>query len=412
MEQCDVLIIGGGMVGLTLASALLQAHLTVTVVESTPATPVTLNTQSNALETIDIRTFALTRASEKIFKQLGVWEIMCQLRVSPFHKMYVWDATGAGAICFDSHEIHQTVLGHIVEQKVILAALLANLVKNPSFALISDQKLIDFSYHKENIIATLSNGQQIHSRLLVGADGANSPTRQLAGIAYTAKDYAQCGLVANVQTEHSHQDTAWQRFLGNGDVLAFLPLLDKNQASIVWSCHSPTARHLLTLSEIEFCEQLANHFEHKLGKIAAVGQRAIFPLIRRHAAVYTQPRLALIGDAAHTVHPLAGQGVNLGLLDAACLAEIVINAAQQGRDIGTLSVLRHYERWRKGDNHAMQKLMETFKGLFGSPLEPVRWLRNTGLNLTNHFSPIKHHIMRHTMGLESMTPLPKLAQDL
>ena len=246
----------------------------------------------------------------------------------------------------------------------------------------------------------------MRARLLVGADGAQSRVRHFARVQARGWPYDQQALVATVATERSHRETAWQRFLPNGP-LAFLPLHD-GRSSIVWSTTPEQARQLLAEDEESFCRQLEQAFAATLGRIESCGERAAFPLRLQYVDSYVQPGLALIGDAAHTVHPLAGQGVNLGILDAASLAEVLLEARAQGKDIAALKVLRRYERWRKGHNLMMMAAMDGFKRLFGATWEPLRWMRNAGLNLTNALPPVKQLIMNQAMGRSG--DLPALAR--
>lgn len=230
--------------------------------------------------------------------------------------------------------------------------------------------------------------------------------RRFAGIPTHGWQYDQHAVVATVRTEHSHCETAWQRFLHDGP-LAFLPLHD-GRCSIVWSTSPAQAAHLAALDAVQFNDELARAFDYKLGRIVDSGERGVFPLRLQHTERYVAPGVALIGDAAHVIHPLAGQGVNLGVLDAAALAEVLLDARRAGRDIAALAVLRRYERWRKGDNLLMMAVMDGFKRLFGSDQRAVRWTRGAGLALTERLVPVKQLLIRHAMGRGS--DLPRLAR--
>ena len=398
MQHHDVLIVGGGMVGNTLAAILLQQQFNVGIVEASPEKPWDT-------DTADLRTFALTRASERIFRHTQTWDTMQALRISPFEHMHVWDAEGTGEIHFDCADIHEPTLGYILEQSVIQKALTQRLDTFENLTLYRPLKVERFELTHDAMQVHLSNEEIVSTKLLVGAEGAHSYIRYLAGIAYDMHDYGQQAIVANIKTERPHQFTAWQRFLPTGP-LAFLPLQDKHWCSIVWSADSPRALELMDLDIDAFHSELQAAFEHKLGVILDSSQRVTFPLQSRVVRHYVQPRLALIGDAAHTVHPLAGQGVNLGLLDAATLGEVLINAKQD--DFGQKMVLKRYERWRKGHNAMMAGAMYGFKQLFGHSAPPVKWLRSFGLNMTNSSTSVKKVMMRHAMALEG--DLPKIAK--
>jgi 2-octaprenylphenol hydroxylase len=397
----DLTIAGGGMVGATLANALGEADLRIALLEGAP-----LDRIRPAMES-DIRVSAINRASQRIFAAIGAWEGMTAWRVSPFRDMRVWDAAGFGQIHFDSADLGEPLLGWIIENRVIQYALLERVQQLPAVemlcpaALETAQPLAETGWR-----VRLQDGRELTTRLLVGADGASSRVRQLAGIDTGGWNYDQQAVVGNVRTVEPHQETAWQRFLPTGP-LAFLPLHD-GRCSIVWSTTPEQAGALLALDESAFAEALADAFDQRLGSIIEVGPRGAFPLRLQHAHAYVKPGLALIGDAAHVVHPLAGQGVNLGLLDAATLAEVILDALDAGRDFASFKTLRRYERWRKGDNLLMLGVMDGFKRLFGNSLPPVRLLRNVGLKLTDAAGPLKNLIARRAMGLEG--DLPRLAR--
>ncbi len=389
-SEFDIAIVGGGLVGLSLAALLGRAGVQVAVLEAKE--PVLQWPE----DSIDLRVYAITRASQRLFIEVGAWAAM-QARAGPFRDMRVWDAGGSGDIHFDSAEVGEPCLGHILEGRVIEAALLETLAELPCVRRFCPARVKDFAAAGERRQIELEDGSRLAARLLVGADGKNSRVRDYAGIHAQVSEYGQQALVAVVATERSHTETAWQRFLPTGP-LAFLPLFD-GRSSIVWSATSSEAQRLLQLDDAQFCEALAEAFEHRLGRVLDCGERALFPLLRQSAQHYVGPRIALIGDAAHVIHPLAGQGVNLGLKDARELAETLLMARDQERDFGSLAVLRRYERARKGDNLLMMSVMDGFKHLFGTSAAPLRWARNAGLKLVDSAPALKNQIMRSAMGL-------------
>ena len=393
----DVLIVGGGMVGATLACALKDSGLRVGLLEAEPPGAIRHD------DPVDLRVSAITRASQQIFTALGAWEGMEKRRIGPFREMQVWDAGGTGSIHFDAAELGEDALGHIIENAVIQRALWEALQSSGEVELLCPATVLELRRDEEGFCCLLQDGRELRARLLVGADGAQSRVRHFARIQARGWAYDQQALVATVVTEHSHKETAWQRFLSNGP-LAFLPLRD-GRSSIVWSTTPKQARQLLTEDDETFCRELELAFDATLGHIESCGERATFPLRLQYVDSYVQPGLALVGDAAHTVHPLAGQGVNLGILDAASLAEVLLDASDQGKDIASLKVLRRYERWRKGHNLMMMATMDGFKRLFGATWEPLRWARNVGLNLTDELAPVKQLIMNHAMGRNGDLPI-------
>ena len=388
----DIIIVGAGMVGATLACALGQQGFRIALVE---AVKPDFNWPENS---VDQRVSAITCASQKIFESIGVWETMTQQRVSPYQEMRVWDATGSGSIHFDSAELGVPLLGHIVENRVTVFALHQQLATLKEVTLLTPAMITELDIDDDKAQVTFDDGEKLTASLVVAADGSRSKLRELAGIETSGWSYNQNGVVAHITTSKSHQNTAWQRFMPDGP-LAFLPLAD-GSSSIVWSTTPEHADALLALDEKDFLDELQQSFGDSLGRMLSCGPRAAFPLRMQHAKAYTLPRLALLGDAAHTVHPLAGQGVNLGLADAASLAEVLVKARQQHKDIGEHKILRRYERWRKGENLAMIATMDGFKRLFGSTKPAIKWVRNLGLGLTDSTTPIKNLIMRQAMGLE------------
>jgi len=396
----DIVVIGAGMVGAAFACAMRGSGLRLGIVESRPPL---LDWPSDS---VDLRVSAISAASQQTFTALGAWDRMISLGVSPFREMYVWDAAGAGTIHFDSADIAESRLGHIIENRVIQRALYECLTETAHVDLLCPMRIDALQCTQDEAAVVLDDQTRLTSRLVVAADGGQSRTRELAGIETTGEPYGQHAVVTYVRTRESHRSTAWQRFLPTGP-LAFLPLRD-GSCSIVWSTTPSHAEELLDMDEGNFCATLGTAFDQKLGQVYSCGPRAAFVLQRRHAVRYVQPRLALVGDAAHTIHPLAGQGVNLGLLDAAALAEVLLSEARHGGDVGAWRVLRRYERWRRGENQRMMSTMDILKHLFESQRQPVAWLRNAGLAATDVAWPIKRVLMRHAMGLSG--DLPQLAR--
>ena len=395
----DVIVAGGGLVGATLALALGEKGLHIAVVERSGTPAAAPGPGWGA------RVSAFTVASERVLRALGVWPVLPAERVGPMREMHVWERTGA--VHFDSAEIGEPHLGHIIENAVVQWALEQRIESLPNVEWHRGEGLAELAVHGGEADIVLG-GRRLHASLVVGADGARSKVRELAGVDVAQGDYRQAAVVAEVRTSIPHRETAWQRFLPTGP-LAFLPLAN-GASSIVWSTTPEHAARLCALDEDTFGLEVADAFEWRLGTVIAAGARASFPLRHLHARSYVRERVALAGDAAHIVHPLAGQGVNLGLLDAAALAEVVGRAHGLGRDIGSWATLRRYERWRRGHNALMQAVLGGFRHLFSSPCPAVRWLRETGFELTDRMPPLKAGFMRFACGLDG--DLPVLARGV
>lgn len=389
----DVIIVGGGMVGATLAVALTQqSNIKVALIEAYQATPITENDEP------ELRVSALTRASEMLLKNLNIWPLLMASRISRFTDMKVWE-TATSALHFDSAEIGEPLLGHIIENRHLQQACLARCSQITNIDVLCPAKPAS----RTGNTLILEDGRVLTADLIVAADGAQSRLREWSGIASQGWDYQQTAVVCTVTTEHAHNKTARQRFLAEGP-LAFLPLADPHQCSIVWSNSTEEAALLCQLDDERFKQILGKAFESTLGEIVDVSQRASFPLKLSHAAHYVDIGFALVGDAAHTIHPLAGQGVNIGFLDAATLAEIVLEAHNTGRNIGSLHTLNKYQRRRKADNLLMQVTMDAFKRVFGSDLAPVRWARRIGLQTVNKHGLLKTLFMRQAAGHRFANP--------
>lgn len=392
-DQYDVIIVGGGMVGATLAAALSQqASVNIALIEAYQ--PATITEQ----DPVDLRVSAINRASETLFKNINIWQNLIPKRISSFTDMHVWE-TSSSSLHFDSADIGEPWLGHIIENRHLQQAALMHCRQQTNIEFICPAKPTSRDNHQ----LVLDDGRTLTAPLIVGADGAQSPLKEWAGIKTHGWDYHQTAVVCTVTTAQVHQQTAWQHFLADGP-LAFLPLADPHQCSIVWSTVPEEADLLCHLSDEQFIAALENAFENTLGDITQVSDRASFPLRLRHADHYVEQGFALVGDAAHTIHPLAGQGVNIGLLDAATLAEVVIAAHQQGRNIGSLHTLNKYQRRRKGDNVAMQLTMDAFKRVFGSELAPIRWARRFGLSTVNRSTLLKNLFIQQASGHRFANP--------
>ena len=384
----DVIIAGGGITGLTLACALQHTDLRIAVIDQHEPAPLT--------EEHAMRVSAINRASLEVFNQAGALDGMLQRRGSPFREMHVWDSTGVGEIHFDSAELGLDELGYIIENNVIQLALLDVVRQADTIDWLCPQQIdmLDLGAGRTRVL--LADGTELGARLLVGADGSRSAVRHAMGIELVRKSYRQQAVVCTVTTEYSHQQTAWQCFLPTGP-LAFLPLSD-GSCSIVWSLDEAEADTTMALDAAAFAEKLAEAFEYRLGSVKLVSERAVFPLVHGHVERYVQAGVALIGDAAHNIHPLAGQGANLGIMDAACLASVIDQARTSGRQWYAQHTLRQYERARKGENRVMESTMTGFKHLFGNENPLVTEVRNIGLNLVDHAPAIKQLFIKQAVG--------------
>jgi 2-octaprenylphenol hydroxylase len=387
----QVAIVGGGMVGATLACLLAGKGVSVVLIDAGEP-------MANWPEdTYDLRVSALTLASINMFKALGVWPDVVQLGEQAVEKMFVWDHFGSGELDIDSADAGEMQMGAVVENRITVLAIWKKLQQLESCDVFTSSQLEDFNIDDNGVDINLSEGAKIRAALLVGADGSNSKIRQISGIDDYGWEYQQKALVATVRPEKSHQNTAWQRFLPEGP-LALLPLRD-GLISIVWTSNAQITEANLNLLDTDFCEALAEASEHQLGAFELVGARGAFPLKLQFSPEYTQQRMVLIGDAIHTIHPLAGQGANLGLKDASTLAAVVLKAHQKGRDIASQQVLRRYERQRKGDNLLMMGIMDGFKRLFGADDMLVQFVRSSGMGAVNSSTLIKNQICKYAMGL-------------
>ncbi len=385
----DVAIVGAGMVGASLALRLAKEGFDVALIESREP-PLW-----NANDEIDLRVVAIAPSSVDFLNRAGAWNAIASSRVSPYRKMHVWDSIAPGELTFDAADNGDASLGYIVENRLIQSALWQEL-QRAQIALHVPAKVEVTDSNVDRRTLTLDNGTALHARIVVAADGAESTLRDLLRIDATTRDYEQRAIVAHVRTERAHESTAWQRFLPNA-TLAFLPLAD-GRASIVWSVPTNEAERLLALDDVAFCRELGAAFDFHLGKIEATSKRVAIPLRMRLAKSYIAPRFVLIGDAAHVVHPLAGQGVNLGLRDASELADILIEARNAKRDFAAEHILRRYERRRRSDDTLSAYAFDSIQHIFGTDFPPLAALRGVGLAIADRIAPIKRRLMRHAAG--------------
>lgn len=385
MNHSDVLIIGGGVVGLSAALAMADCQLNVALVDA-GSLEVELNKK-------DERVYAINKASQTLLERLGVWQFLDAQSLSPYQNMHVWDAKNKASLDFDSRMVASSYLGHIIEESALKAALLKQINASTHIRLFPDSKI--------NEVKPLDKGIEVASEqacwnasLLMVADGPSSPTRQYLEVALNSWSYQQQAIVARVQTEKPHQKTAYQVFHSNGP-LAFLPLKDPYHCSIVWSVDTSDAQALMALNDDAFNQRLTSNFSNKLGHCSLSSSRHQFPLAMRHAKDYVGNNWLLLGDAAHTIHPLAGLGLNLGLADVASWYYLV---KENKNAIHSIKALKSYQRERKSAVWQTIFLMEGLKQIFSFSAPPVSFFRGLGLDLCNQFIPLKRLFIKHAAG--------------
>lgn len=406
-QEFDLLIVGAGLVGATVACGLAQERpeLRIALLDAAH-TPESFVSGDNPTS-FDPRVVALSPGSQALLEQIDAWRRMAAVRMCPYQAMHVWDAEGTASITFSSDDLHLPALGHIVENSVAVGALHQQLGECPNVTCLFGKRLVHLLAPEEGhvgpVIVQLEDGETHSASLLVAADGATSKVRDLAGFRTREWNYGHSAIVTTVRTRESHEFTAWQRFQTSGP-LAFLPLCETTPAtaapesanghysSIVWSVVSEEAERLMQLDDENFCSALSNAFEQRLGPVEWADERICVPLRQRHATHYWKPSIVLVGDAAHSLHPLAGQGVNLGLRDARVLVEEISRACRRQVSLSDHSILKRYERRRQAHNLAAMATMEGFKRLFGAEEPVVRWLRNTGMAFVNEQSWLKKQL--------------------
>ncbi|WP_448885833.1 FAD-dependent 2-octaprenylphenol hydroxylase [Citrobacter telavivensis] len=395
MQSVDVAIVGGGMVGLAVACGLQGSGLRVAVLEQREPQPLAADAAPA------LRVSAINAASEKLLTRLGVWSDIVARRTSCYHGMEVWDKDSFGRIEFDDQSMGYSHLGHIVENAVIHYALWQKARQSSDITLMAPAELQQVAWGENDAFLTLKDGAMLTARLVIGADGANSWLRNKADIPLTFWDYRHHALVATIRTEEAHGAVARQAFHGEG-ILAFLPLRDPHLCSIVWSLAPQEAERMQQASDEQFNQALNIAFDNRLGLCSVESERQVFPLTGRYARQFAAHRLALVGDAAHTIHPLAGQGVNLGFMDAAELVDELKRLHRQGKDIGQYLYLRRYERSRKHSAAMMLAGMQGFRELFAGTHPAKKLLRDMGLKLADTLPGVKPQLLRQAMGLNDL----------
>lgn len=402
----DIIIVGGGMVGACLAALAADARefsgLRIAMLEAHPPTLPPPDDE------VDLRVSAVSRASQRILESCGAWSRIDARHRSAYSDMVVWDAASRphapGSIHFSAAESGEPDLGHIIENRRLQWAIHESGALRDRVTLLRAE-LVGLELDADAATLTLADDRKLTAALVVGADGAASVSRKLAGIETHGWDYEQRAFVTHVRTEHSHEQTAWQRFLPAGPI-AFLPLAD-GRSSIVWTTTPDHARELLESSPEHLAQQLRDALGGVLGAIDAAGPRAQFPLRLSHARNYSRPRFVLVGDAAHAVHPLAGQGVNLGFLDCAALVETLAAELAAGGDADSIAearVLRRYERWRKSENAVTLGLIDGINRLFSNDSAALRGVRRFGLTAVDRSRWVKRFLMSRALGTAGELP--------
>ncbi|MGQ0579537.1 MAG: UbiH/UbiF family hydroxylase [Betaproteobacteria bacterium] len=386
--KIDIAIAGGGLVGGSIARALCQSGLSLALIE--PRSPRPLPASQ-----FDSRVYALNPQSVRCLEAWGVWPRLAQERVAPVREMLVFGDDGSSRLEFSAYRSHVFELAAIAEESNLQQALMAALKGQENLALLIGVECLRADWTESAAVLALSNGEELEARLVIAADGAESRMRSQAGIEVEIHDYGQRGVVANFHVERPHRNAAYQWFRKDG-VLALLPL-PQGQMSMVWSTADAHAQELLAMRGEELARAVGDATSHRLGAMRINGTAAAFALRRLHATRLIAPRLALLGDAAHNVHPLAGQGLNLGIADVESLAGVIGSRGLES-DCGAKTLLRRYERSRKEDILAMECVTDGLHKLFGSSLPGLPWLRNAGLNLTDQIRPLKRLLVKRALG--------------
>jgi 2-octaprenyl-3-methyl-6-methoxy-1,4-benzoquinol hydroxylase len=389
-NQFDVCVVGAGVVGGAAALALAKDGFRVALVEAHEPAPWRSDEP-------DLRVYAFAPDNSSFLAELGIWDSIRSARAQPYRKMRVWDAAGGSELQFSAEQIGREALGHIVEHGLLVDRLWQAIAREPGIARHCPDKLAQIEQDEKSATVTLTSGVRLRASLVLGADGAASKVRDAVGLPASAYDYGQRGLVAYVRTQLPHEDTAWQRFLATGP-LAFLPCSD-GRSSIVWTVPDAEAERLLALEDEAFCRELTRAFDARLGEVSGVSRRLAFPLRRQLAGEYVSGRVALVGDAAHSVHPLAGQGVNLGLRDVVALRAVLRASTAAQRDIAAPQRLERWSRERRSENAIAAYSFEMINRLFSNDALLPTLLRGHALGLAGRIAPLGQFFLRRAAGV-------------
>ncbi|QYJ72497.1 FAD-dependent monooxygenase [Shewanella sp. FJAT-51649] len=389
-QQFDVILVGGGMVGAATAIGLAKQGLQVAVIES--FAPEAYSPE----QALDVRVSAISVASEQLLEQLGALESLLNMRNVPYLGLETWELDGC-ITQFHSSQIGASHLGHIVENRLVQLALWEQMQQWDAIKLFCPERVATFSRLADGVSVHLQSGIQLEAKLLIGADGANSQVRQWAGIGISGWDYAQSAMLINIQTAQGQQDVTWQQFTPNGP-RSLLPL-PGNHASLVWYDDANRIKQLMQLNHKQLADQIRQHFPARLDSDFTVEAKGCFALTRRHANAYFKPNVVILGDAAHTINPLAGQGVNLGFKDVEALLSVIKSALTEDKPWWSTEVLNAYQAKRYRDNQLMMTTMDVFYAGFSNDILPLKLLRNGALKLANINSPIKRTVLKYAMGL-------------
>lgn len=415
-QTFDSIIVGAGMVGAALASGLAQQGISVALIDQSSPMPYQPG------DSPDIRVSALSAGSERYLDSLGAWPRIMAMRATPYRRLAVWDETpspfrrlvpqGLTEVEFDADSLGAPHLGHIVENRITQLALWQTAKTEPGITLMTGHRVQGLDQSADCATVTLDNGSRLQAKLIIGADGAMSRVRELAGIGVTRDQYEQQAMVISVRYRGSVKDITWQGFFPTGP-RAFLPLHSASDqypgeswGSLVWYDHPDRLNELKSMDEQQLMTDIHRHFPERLPELTHIDARASFPIARQHAKHYYLNRVVLVGDAAHTINPLAGQGVNLGFQDAQCLQEMLNEALREGVDLANERWLKRYEQQRHPANQRMMLTMDLFYHLFSNTNPPLHLARNLGLGLARSLPFARNQVARYAMGLDDQLPAP------